>query len=167
MQLDISANTIEKGFAKNYQEYLLKPLRITLINKYKKFDIKKKIGIDETTVAKIKTIREFDEKYTSIMHGFSNAKEYYQKCSAKQFLKDITTPTLIIHALDDPFMTPEILPTSEEISPAIELMVLENGGHVGFIGGRIFKPFYWLDLMIVDRVRDIFLDKKVEIQRQG
>jgi predicted alpha/beta-fold hydrolase len=46
-------------------------------------------------------------------------------------------------------------------------MVLENGGHVGFIGGRIFKPFYWLDLMIVDRVRDIFLDKKVEIQRQG
>ena len=152
LQLDISADTIEKGFAKNYQEYLLKPLRATLIDKYKKFDMQKEIGIDENDVCKIKTIREFDENYTSVMHGFKNAKEYYQKCSAKQFLKYITTPTLIIHALDDPFMTPKILPDEKEISYAVELIVLENGGHVGFVDGTLFNPCYWLDKYISDYI---------------
>ena len=152
MQLDISADTIEKGFAKNYQEYLLKPLRATLIAKYKRFDMKKEIEVDETAVAEIKTIREFDEKYTSIMHGYSNAKEYYQKCSAKQFLKEITTPTLIIHALDDPFMTPKILPKQDELSSAIELEILKNGGHVGFVNGSILKPTYWLDRRITSYI---------------
>ncbi len=152
MQLNISADTIEKGFAKNYQEYLLKPLRATLIKKYKKFDMKKEIGIDTSTVAKIKTIREFDERYTAVIHGFKNANAYYEKCSAKQFLKDITTPTLIIHALDDPFMTPLILPKQEEISSAIELDILENGGHVGFVNGSIWRATYWLDKRITSHI---------------
>ena len=152
MQLNISADTIEKGFAKNYQEYLLKPLRTTLIKKYQKFDIKKEIGIDASMVAKIKTIREFDERYTAIMHGFKDANDYYAKCSAKQFLKDISTPTLIIHALDDPFMTPLILPKESEISPNIKLEVLKNGGHVGFVNGSIWKPNYWLDRRICSHI---------------
>ena len=153
MQLNISADTIEKGFARNYQEYLLKPLRATLIKKYQKFDMGKEIGIDISTVAKIKTIREFDERYTSVIHGFKDANEYYQKCSAKQFLKDISTPTLIIHALDDPFMTPEILPNQDELSSAVELEILENGGHVGFVNGSIFRPTYWLDRRISTYIR--------------
>ncbi|MCK5855474.1 MAG: hydrolase, partial [Sulfurovaceae bacterium] len=152
MQLNISADTIEKGFAKNYQEYLLKPLRATLIKKYQKFDIKKEIGIDTATVAKIKTIREFDERYTAVIHGFKSANDYYQKCSAKQFLKDITTPTLIIHSLDDPFMTPAILPKLDEMSSAIELEVLENGGHVGFVNGSLWRPTYWLDRRITSHI---------------
>ena len=152
MQLNISADTIEKGFAKNYQEYLLKPLRATLIKKYQKFDMKKEIGIDTSMVAKIKTIREFDERYTAVIHGFKSANEYYQKCSAKQFLKDITTPTLIIHALDDPFMTPLVLPKKSAISTNIKLEVLENGGHVGFVNGSIWKPTYWLDKRITSHI---------------
>jgi len=152
MQLNISADTIEKGFAKNYQEYLLKPLRTTLIKKYQKFDMKKEIGIESSMVAKIKTIREFDERYTAVIHGFKSADDYYQKCSSKQFLKDIATPTLIIHALDDPFMTPEILPKKSELSTNITLEILENGGHVGFVNGSIWKPTYWLDRRITSHI---------------
>jgi len=153
MQLEISADTIEQGFSKNYQEHLLKALRSTLLEKYKKFDMKSLLGIDEEVVKNIKTIREFDERYTAVIHGYDSAYDYYQKCSAKQFLKDITTPTLIIHALDDPFMTPEILPKEEEISSHITINISKHGGHVGFIEGSIFKPTYWLDKQIVSHIK--------------
>ncbi len=114
MRLDISADTIERGFARVYQSYLLKPLNQMLLNKYKKFNMETILGIDKSRVKKIKTIREFDELYTSKIHKFKSSEEYYTKCSAKQFLKDIRTPTLIIHALDDPFMTPKIVSFSIE-----------------------------------------------------
>jgi len=149
MQLDICADTIEKGFAKVYQNYLLKPLKKSLLAKYKKFDMETLIGINEQQVEQIKTVREFDECYIAKIHGFASSREYYEKCSAKQFLKNIRTQTLIIHALDDPFMTPEILPKEDEISEFVALEVSQYGGHVGFVGGKLREPKYWLDEGIV------------------
>ena len=144
MRLDICADTIEKGFAKVYQEYLLKPLKKSLLAKYKKFNMQELIGIDEQRVKEIKTVREFDELYTASMHGFASSKDYYERCSARQFLKGIRIPTLIIHALDDPFMTPEILPNSDEVSEFVTLDISPCGGHVGFVGG-LFGVEYWLE----------------------
>ena len=148
MRLDICADTIEKGFAKVYQDYLLKPLKKSLLAKYKKFDMQELLGIDEQRVQEIKTVREFDERYTAKIHGFSSSEDYYARCSARQFLKDIRTPTLIIHALDDPFMTPEILPNSDEVSKFVTLEVSPCGGHVGFVGG-LFGVEYWLEERII------------------
>ena len=110
------------------------------------------LNANETVVNNIKTIREFDERYTAVIHGFKSSKDYYKKSSAKQFLKDITTPTLIIHALDDPFMTPEVLPTASELSPTIKLEISKYGGHVGFVGGKLFRPSYWLDSRIANYI---------------
>lgn len=145
MQLDVCADTIEKGFAKYYQNYLLKPLKESLLQKYEVFDMEAEIGIKSEDIKCIETIREFDEKYTAKMHGFKSSVDYYKKCSAKQFLKSIAVPTLIVHALDDPFMTPEILPNSDELSEFVTLEVSEHGGHVGFVGGTFRNPTYWLD----------------------
>ncbi len=144
MRLDICADTIEKGFAKVYQNYLLKPLKQSLLAKYKKFNMQELLGIDEQRVKEIKTVRKFDELYTAKIHGFASSEDYYERCSARQFLKDIRTPTLIIHALDDPFMTPEILPNSNEVSEFVTLDISPCGGHVGFVGG-FFEVEYWLE----------------------
>lgn len=150
MDLDITAKAINRGFSKLYQSHLLKPLKLTLLEKYKQFNMEKLLGIDEEGVRKIKTIEEFDEVYTAPINGFKSAKDYYEKCSAKQFLKSIKIPTLIVHALDDPFMTPEILPSSlTEISETITLKLSESGGHVGFVKGGLFSPDYWLESLIV------------------
>jgi len=155
MRLDICADTIEKGFAKVYQHHLLKPLNQTLLKKYKKFDMQAYLNIDESVVENITTIREFDDAYTVVMHGFASSKEYYEKCSAKQFLKKIRTKILIIHALDDPFMTPEILPNADEISEFVTLEVSQHGGHVGFVEGGFREPKYWLDERIVMFLNDL------------
>jgi predicted alpha/beta-fold hydrolase len=149
LQLDICANTIEKGFARVYQNHLLTPLKKTLLEKYKKFDIQKHIGIDEEEVKQLKTIREFDDAYIAPVFGFNSAQEYYEQSSARQYLKEIQTKTLILHAKDDPFMTEEIIPKKDELSEFITLEVSQYGGHVGFVSGTFRKPVYWLDGRIV------------------
>jgi len=149
LRLDICANTIEKGFARVYQNYLLKPLKKTLIAKYAKFEMQKLLSLSKDEVQNIKTIRAFDDAYVAPMFGFASSEDYYEKCSARQFLKDIHTKTLIIHALDDPFMTSDILPNADELSSSITLEVSPHGGHVGFVTGSFREPVYWLDDRIV------------------
>jgi len=145
LRLDICATRIDSGFSKIYQRHLMRDLKESLISKYQRHDMKSHIGIDVDSVEKLKTFWEFDDIYTAKVNGFSSAQEYYTISSARGYLNDITTPTLIIQALDDPFMTSEILPTKEEISPSIELEVYPHGGHVGFVSGTIYKPVYWLE----------------------
>jgi len=150
MQLDICANRMNIGFSKFYQHILLKDLNAALKKKYNKFDMSAHLNLKESEVKNLKTFWEFDGAYTAPIHGFESAQDYYTKCSSKQFLKDIKTPTLIIHSYDDPFMTTEILPREEEISDYITLEISQHGGHVGFVGGTVFKPDYWLEKRIVN-----------------
>jgi len=147
--LDNSSKTINKGFSKIYQSYLLKNLKIHLKKKYQKHDMEKLINFKEEDIENIKTIWEFDEIYTSKIHGFKTAQNYYNISSAKQYLKDITTSTLIIHALDDPFMTKDILPLQKDLPNNIQLQVSKYGGHVGFISGSFLNPTYWLEENII------------------
>ncbi len=150
MQLDISANTMNSGFAQVYQKHLLKHLKNSLHVKYDYHPMQKLINLKKDDIKKIKTLWEFDDAYTSKIHGFDTAKEYYKLSSSKQYLKKIRTKTLIIHALDDPFMTKEILPKKDELSHSIRLEVHQHGGHVGFVSGTVFKPIYWLENRIIE-----------------
>ncbi len=152
MQLDISANTINKGCAKIYQKHLLDHLKASLHEKYKYHPMQSLINLEKRDINNIKTLWAFDDAYTAKIHGFGTAKEYYRLSSVKQYLIKIKTPTLIIHAKDDPFMTEEILPSKNELSSDINLEVHEHGGHVGFISGTIFKPKYWLEQRIIDYI---------------
>ena len=149
MLLDVSASQMNKGLSHFYQRLLLKDLNAALEKKYAKHDMQKLIGLEKKDIKKLKNFRLFDEAYTAKINGFDSAQDYYEKSSSKQYLKDIQTPTLIIHAKDDPFMTPEVIPKKEEVSRKVELEILENGGHVGFISGTLFKPRYWLDTRVV------------------
>jgi len=150
LQLDVCANAMTKGFSRFYQRILLKDLNASLEKKYKKHDMRKLIGLEKKDVKNLKTFWEFDGAYTAPIHGFKSALDYYQRCSSKQFLKDVRIPTLIIHSTDDPFMTTEILPSKKELSDSITLELSSHGGHVGFIGGSFLQPNYWLEKRVVE-----------------
>ncbi|WP_297441157.1 hydrolase [Sulfurimonas sp.] len=150
LRLDICATHMNSGFAKIYQAHLLKDLNAALLKKYKKFDMQKLLHLKEQEVSTLDTFWKFDDAYTAPVHGFGSAKEYYEKSSARQYLKQIHIPTLIIHAKDDPFMTPEVLPNAVELSESISLEVSEHGGHVGFISGSFLKPQYWMEKRVVE-----------------
>jgi uncharacterized protein len=146
LDLKIAANHMSRGFSKFYQNYMIKRLHGIVRQKFKErahppFDL---AGLNDW-----RCFMTFDDKVTAPLHGFNHVHEYYKKASAKQYLTSIMTPTLIIHAIDDPFMTPEVLPDMDEISQHTLLEISDNGGHVGFITGTIpGKPEYWLDRRI-------------------
>ncbi|WP_418640841.1 hydrolase [Sulfurimonas sp. ST-27] len=161
MLLDKCATHINKGFAKFYQKILLKDLKRDLEKKYESFNMQQIISLQQNEIKKIKNFWEFDNVYTAPVHGFCSAQEYYTKSSSRQFLKFISVPTLVIHAQDDPFMPPDILPKYNEISSAVELEVSEFGGHVGFVSGSIFRPQYWAEKRVVSFFKT-FLQQEVQ-----
>ena len=77
------------------------------------------------------TLRDFDNEYTAPVCGFKNREDYYQQCSAAPFLKNIKTPTVLIHASDDPFV--DFSDYQKISNPMIKLNIQKNGGHVGYI----------------------------------
>lgn len=161
LQLDICADSIKEGFSRIYQAHLMKALKKSLQQKYSQHDMHSLINFDEKEIKNLKTFWDFDGTYTAPVHGFESAQDYYEKSSSKQYLKDIHTNTLIIHSLDDPFMTKEVVPSSSELSESITLEVSAHGGHVGFIGGTFFHPEYWLEKRITKYISNI--DKTLNV----
>lgn len=82
----------------------------------------------------IKTLLDFDNIYTSKAHGFKDAIDYYEKNSSLQFIPHIKTPTLIINALNDSFLSATCYPIKvAKQNPNVHLEMPQFGGHVGFI----------------------------------
>jgi hypothetical protein len=89
--------------------------------------------IDLSHLPKLRELMDFDEHYTSKIHGFLNAQDYYAQANCKQFLSKIRTPSILINALDDPFLTTQCMPYVEaEQSEYFHFLGLSHGGHVGF-----------------------------------
>ena len=142
--LALCANSITQGFSKVYQAYLLKSMVNNLLIKMRNMDYGKLLKVTESQIKQFKSFREFDEHITAPLHGFEGADDYYQKCSAQNFLKAIATPTLVVHAKDDPFMHSSIVPDAKTLSPKVCLELSEKGGHVGFMQGTPWRPEIWI-----------------------
>lgn len=90
--------------------------------------------VDTAGIRAIRSFQEFDGRYTAPMHGFRDADDYWTRASARQFLPNVSVPTLILNALNDPFLTPKSFPFPEaEKNPSLFLESPASGGHVGFV----------------------------------
>jgi predicted alpha/beta-fold hydrolase len=90
--------------------------------------------IDDTDYHRIKNFFDFDDRYTAPIHGFKNALDYYEQCSSRPHIPSITVPTLIVNALNDPFLSPQCFPHREaNTNPNVTLLTPRSGGHVGFV----------------------------------
>jgi predicted alpha/beta-fold hydrolase len=114
------------------------------------FEDAKKIK-DLGDLSTIRSFWQYDDRVVAKLHGFDDVHDYYRRSSSRRFLKSIAVPTLLIQAADDPFMTSEVLPGLDELSPHVQLELTQHGGHVGFISGTVpFRPRYWLEQRISD-----------------
>ena len=103
--------------------------------------------LDVVPLKKVKNLTDFDDFFTSKINGFKDAEDYYLKASSKQFIHNISKPTLLINALDDPFLSESCFPISEaEENSNFFLMTPIHGGHVGFISKG---AFYWSEIQIL------------------
>ncbi len=98
-------------------------------------------------VSNARTLWEFDDQFTAPLHGFADAADYYARASALSFLHGIRLPTLLLSAVDDPFLPPAVLDDVRHIAadnPALTLEFPDRGGHVGFTAGRWpWNPWYY------------------------
>ncbi len=110
--------------------------KIFLYNLRKKYKLKMKRHPNKMNVSdlnKIKTLKDFDDVYTSKAHGFKDAYDYYEKNSSNQFLPKIKIPVLIINAKNDSFLNKDCYPfEASEKSKNLFLETPLYGGHVGF-----------------------------------
>jgi predicted alpha/beta-fold hydrolase len=153
LDLHLSSQALTIGFSKIYQRYLLKRMKKAVSRKFDRYTA----AFDWQRAMNARTFAEFDDAVTAPLHGFSGKDEYYDRCSSIGYLGDIQRPTLIINSLDDPFMTPDIIPDESQLSDCVTLEVSAHGGHVGFItGGTPWRPKYYLPERITD-----FLDSQI------
>lgn len=110
--------------------------------------------IDLTGFNKIKTFAEFDGRYTAPLNGFESAMDYWRQSSSKPCLKNVEHPTLMISALDDPFLTPECFPHEEvNANPYLTLEAPQYGGHIGFMDKQ--NGLYWSEARAMSYLNEL------------
>jgi len=151
LQLSACAKRLEGGFSRIYQRHLVKKLQQKTTDKLSHPAHRDALPLDADQVRALETFYDFDDQVTAPLHGFDDVHDYYAQCSGLQFLAAITIPTLIMHAVDDPFMTDEVIPKPEQLSQQVSYELYSHGGHVGFIsGGSPLRPKFFLEDRLVD-----------------
>jgi predicted alpha/beta-fold hydrolase len=140
---------LDMGFSRIYRRHLLTKLKASLRRKFTGRPFPLEVDLDA-----IRDFNAFDDRVTAPLNGFEGVFDYYSRASCRQYLPSIRTPTLIIQALDDPFMFPTTIPWEHELGPGVTLEIADHGGHVGFIAGPWpWRVHYWLEDRIVAGLR--------------
>jgi hypothetical protein len=109
---------------------------------------------DLARLARVRSVREFDEEYTAPHFGFLNAEDYYYRASAMRVIDRVRVPALIITSEDDPFVPAAPFRDPRVTgNPCITLDLCAHGGHCGFVADRRGEDDgYWAEDAIVDFV---------------
>ncbi len=96
------------------------------------------------------TLFEFDQLFTAPQAGFDGAIDYYSKVSSAQYVPDITVPTKILYAADDPFIDWTAL-NGLSLPSNIDIRLTRHGGHMGFLGiPGSHGGLRWLDTQLTE-----------------
>ena len=127
--LQTSSKALDRWDNYLYTRRFMRSLKIKFGFKSKQFPD----AVDMSEFDKIKTWEQFDNTFTPMVTGFQDAAEYYAQGSAKNYLAGIRTSTLLVNALNDPFLEKESFPVGLcENHKYVYLEIPDHGGHVGF-----------------------------------
>jgi predicted alpha/beta-fold hydrolase len=103
---------------------------------------------ERAAIAGARTLAEFDDVFTARRHGFAGVDDYYARASAARLLGAIAVPTLVIHALDDPWIpAASYAAVAWRDNPRLVPLLPRRGGHVGFLGAD--RERSWHDLCLL------------------
>jgi len=152
VDLSASADLIMKRTNWLYHHDFVRRLKNRIRYKQKLFPER----YDISALGVVRTIKEFDDRYTAPAHGFADADDYYRRGSSLPVIDQIRIPTLIIHAHDDPFIPfAPLLSDPVRDNPHIMLLAPEQGGHVAFISDdqRDDPDRFWAENRVVEFCR--------------
>jgi predicted alpha/beta-fold hydrolase len=148
--LERGCRHISHGFSRVYDRHFLRTLRAKALAKLERFP-----GLfDRSQLERAESIYDFDDAVTAPVHGFADAHDYYVRSSALGFLGRVSVPTLLLSAIDDPFLPSSVLDEVRTIAgrnPHLTLDFPAHGGHVGFVAGRLpWRPFYYAEWRVCE-----------------
>jgi predicted alpha/beta-fold hydrolase len=106
-------------------------------------------GLDTERIRTARKLQDFDDAFTGPSNGYRGALDYYQRCSSGPRLKELRRPTLLLNAEDDPMIPGASLPRVPVDSPWLSVLRTKQGGHVGFLAGRLWAPRFWAERQAV------------------
>ena len=130
IDLGLSADALHLPHNRVYERRFLR----ALLRRFRRKAMLFPRAFDANRATGIRSLREFDDRITALYSGFASADDYYYRAAAARVVDRIAVPTLILHAMDDPFVhiTPETL-SKLEANPHITLLQPEHGGHCAFL----------------------------------
>lgn len=138
MDLARGGESLSSGFNMLYTRMFLRSMKPKCLAKLEHFP-----GLfDRAALLAARNLYEFDNIVTAPLHGFRDTDDYWDRASAKHILNDITVPTLVLNARNDPFMPGVHLPAKAAASVVLEYP--DTGGHVGFAVGAPPGRLDWL-----------------------
>lgn len=90
-----------------------------------------------------RTVLEFDDRFVAPRNGYADASAYYAENSSARFIAAVRVPTLVIHALDDPWIpSAAYRNVAWKENPHLIPLLPDSGGHVGFHGRGSTMPWH-------------------------
>ncbi len=143
-----SAQRIKRGFSAVYQRFFLRSLKRKALAKLATYPDLAERG----RITGVRTMEDFDNVITAPLHGYVDAADYYARASSLHTLRRIRLNTLLLSAVDDPMLPPEVLDEVRAVAranPALHLEFVGRGGHAGFVTGSLpWRPFYYAEYRV-------------------
>ena len=141
-----------------YQHHFVTRLKKRIERKSRMFPGK----FDLAPLARVRTVREFDDAVTAKYCGFRDADDYYNRSSALRVADAIRVPALILTAQDDPFV-PFATFSSPVLrnNPNVRFVAPEHGGHCAFISRHTGGERFWAE----ETVAEFFASKELTSQK--
>jgi predicted alpha/beta-fold hydrolase len=140
IDLMAAGRAIDRGFNRVYAAHFLQSLKPKALAMARRFPGR----IEAGSVARVRSMWDFDDVVTSRLHGFADTADYWTRASCKPWLASIRVPTLVLNARNDPFVPGDSLPGAGEVAADVVLEQPAEGGHVGFLTGPLPGRLDWL-----------------------
>jgi predicted alpha/beta-fold hydrolase len=106
--------------------------------------------VDVRAALRARTFAAYDRVVTAPLHGFADEVDYWRRASSAPYLAHVRRPTLLINALDDPFIPAASLPDPRTLPPSVRAEYVTVGGHVGFVEGPPWRAVSWAERRAID-----------------
>ena len=158
--LAASARALDQGLRRMiYTTNFMLTLRRKVREKAKRFPD----FVDVAATTRARTFAEYDRLVTAPLHGFADEVDYWTRASSGPYLGRIRRPTLLINALDDPFVPAHTLPDPAALPPEMRAEFPPRGGHAGFLDGRWpWAPHSWAERRAIEFLAEVLEESRGE-----
>ena len=105
---------------------------------------------DVRSIGPVRSLRDFDNKIVARYCGFRDADDYYYRAASARVVDRIAVPTLILRALDDPFI--RLIPETRAAllaNPHIALIETRYGGHCAYLSDEPGNEIHWAEAAVM------------------